>query len=809
MIPKILEFCAFGPYVDKQTIDFSVFEQAGLFLIHGKTGAGKTTILDAITFALFGESSGGQRGDFISMRSDFAPEEMDTSVSFEFSIGEAGYKFVRGISVHTKKNGEKEIRTSHNAYIKEGKIYRPFFENPGIKNVRQKAEELLGLTYEQFQQVILLPQGQFEQLLVANSDKKEEILTTLFNAKKWESMTEWLCAKAMDLKHEKEQAELKMNGYLGQFDCKNIEQLEQKAQELQKLHQKQCKEREKQAEELRKAEQTLKDAQTIQNDFEAYEKIQKELAAHLQNEKMVQETQIRMVQAESAQKVLPLRTKVAELSTNKKARQKNVQEAQKASELYQEQIAQCAAYAAGIAKQLDEKWCSLMQRQRQSEQEIEDIETKHEKLLSLYMKDSAYLLSAHLKEGEPCAVCGSIHHPKKAAYAENKIQTKDLDGLQNELKKLRIQQTECADQKAKIAYDIHEVQDFLVRFPAKTVAQKVPITQKEIIKKTEQLKTQHDTAQAVLDVNAKELEVVSKEFERAMKEYEKVCLQYGFESDKQFLDAYMNEMQLKEARQKIQDFIVKKEVLKQNSVELQKRIQDKTLPNIAQLQSETNAKQRLKDEKDSEVALINSQSARAAALVNTAKKEFDSLQVKIQDYVEIDTFSKLMRGDKGGVGLKRYVLGVMLSSITHAANALLKSVLDGRYELFRTMQGSGRAKKFGLDLEVFDSRTGIKRGVASLSGGEKFLVALALSLGLCAVVQAQSGGIKLDAMFIDEGFGSLDPDEIKNALELLSNVKGGSKLVGIISHVQLLKENIQTSIEIRKAKSGSEIVMNA
>ncbi|MEG1158021.1 MAG: SbcC/MukB-like Walker B domain-containing protein, partial [Christensenellaceae bacterium] len=250
-------------------------------------------------------------------------------------------------------------------------------------------------------------------------------------------------------------------------------------------------------------------------------------------------------------------------------------------------------------------------------------------------------------------------------------------------------------------------------------------------------------------------------------------------------------------------------VLKQNSVELQKRIQDKTPPNIVQLQSETNAKQRLKDEKDSEVALINSQSARAAALVNTAKKEFDSLQVKIQDYVEIDTFSKLMRGDKGGVGLKRYVLGVMLSSITHAANALLKSVLDGRYELFRTMQGSGRAKKFGLDLEVFDSRTGIKRGVASLSGGEKFLVALALSLGLSAVVQAQSGGIKLDAMFIDEGFGSLDPDEIKNALELLSNVKGGSKLVGIISHVQLLKENIQTSIEIRKAKSGSEIVMNA
>ena len=118
------------------------------------------------------------------------------------------------------------------------------------------------------------------------------------------------------------------------------------------------------------------------------------------------------------------------------------------------------------------------------------------------------------------------------------------------------------------------------------------------------------------------------------------------------------------------------------------------------------------------------------------------------------------------------------------------------------------SRKVGLDLEVFDAFSGEKRSVKSLSGGEKFLVALALSLGLSAVVQAQSGGIRIDAMFVDEGFGSLDPSSIENALDILASIRGGQRLVGIISHVQLLKENIEASIEVRKERAGSEIVVN-
>ena len=149
----------------------------------------------------------------------------------------------------------------------------------------------------------------------------------------------------------------------------------------------------------------------------------------------------------------------------------------------------------------------------------------------------------------------------------------------------------------------------------------------------------------------------------------------------------------------------------------------------------------------------------------------------------------------------------MLSAITQEANRLLQKVHDGRYQLCRSIESSGRTRKAGLDLEVFDAYSGEKRNVKSLSGGEKFLVALALSLGLSAVVQAQSGGIHIDALFIDEGFGSLDPASIENALDVLASVRGGSKLIGIISHVQMLQENIETTIEVCKNRTGSTLAV--
>ena len=158
-----------------------------------------------------------------------------------------------------------------------------------------------------------------------------------------------------------------------------------------------------------------------------------------------------------------------------------------------------------------------------------------------------------------------------------------------------------------------------------------------------------------------------------------------------------------------------------------------------------------------------------------------------------------------GLSLQRYVLGVMLTSITVAANQLLKTVRGGRYQLYRRYESSGRALKAGLELDVLDTSNGEKRSVTTLSGGEKFLLALSLAIGLSTVVQAQSGGTRLDAMFIDEGFGSLDSDCINDAMSILQGIQKSHGLVGIISHVEKLSEIIPTRLEVVTSADGNYI----
>ena len=158
-----------------------------------------------------------------------------------------------------------------------------------------------------------------------------------------------------------------------------------------------------------------------------------------------------------------------------------------------------------------------------------------------------------------------------------------------------------------------------------------------------------------------------------------------------------------------------------------------------------------------------------------------------------------------GLSLQRYVLGVMLTSITVAANQLLKTVRGGRYQLYRRYESSGRALKAGLELDVLDTSNGEKRSVTTLSGGEKFLLALSLAIGLSTVVQAQSGGTRLDAMFIDEGFGSLDSECINDAMSILQGIQKSHGLVGIISHVEKLSEIIPTRLEVVTSADGNHI----
>ena len=326
---------------------------------------------------------------------------------------------------------------------------------------------------------------------------------------------------------------------------------------------------------------------------------------------------------------------------------------------------------------------------------------------------------------------------------------------------------------------------------------------KEVLNKAQK---DYATHTATLDLLEKELEKANKTYSDLKLNFDKKLSELLFININDFKDCLLDENEKSELNNQITDYKIECESVAKNISELQKELENKEKPNIDEIKVSLNELESNNLSLTAEIAVINQTikelTELSASLANQIKKfEADDIRCR-----ENQLFARHLNG-VNGVSLQRYVLGVMLTSITSEANRLLENVHNGRYKLFRTLETTGGARKAGLELEVFDSLSGERRSVVSLSGGEKFLVALSLSIGLSAVVQAQSGGIKLDAMFIDEGFGSLDSSSIGDALMILSNIKKTNGLVGIISHVASLKENIDAKIEVVKNNKGSNLII--
>lgn len=234
MKPISIRFKCFGPYLSEQFIDFTQLETSGLFLICGETGSGKTTILDAISYALYGRSSGALRGDLSVMRCKLAQPKDETLVEFIFDSGGHRYRFTRSL-----KYGRKNLNDSHDCARLEDGVFVPIFENPKLKSVNEKAEELIGLTYDQFRQVIVLPQGQFETLLVSKSEEKEKILVSLFHADRWQRIADELYNRVYAQDQSIKQQRQMIRAKLQEYGCVNLETLaileEDTAQKLVQL----------------------------------------------------------------------------------------------------------------------------------------------------------------------------------------------------------------------------------------------------------------------------------------------------------------------------------------------------------------------------------------------------------------------------------------------------------------------------------------------------------------------------------------------------------------------------------------------
>ena len=881
MKPVSIRFQCFGPYREEMFVDFEALEKNGLFLICGETGAGKTTILDAICYALYGKSSGGNRGDLSAMRCKLAEPSEETVVEFTFDTNGKRYRFVRSL-----RFGRKNLMDFHNCMVLEDGAFVPLFENPKLKNVNQKAEELVGLNHEQFRQVIILPQGQFEKLLVSDSVEKEKILVSLFRAEKWQNIAEEMYHRVAeeDRKLRGEIADIKSR--LSDYHCDTIEALEEisrseeaqlkelaeavKASELQETAQKECYEKavriQEQMEELEKRKRTVEKLNNQKSQMQAlHELLQKaDLADEMKPDyEAFCNARKAFTEAEQKEKQNQERVHTAEDILQKVQEKKAAHEAGK------------PAYEAGVKRltglegarelyasfdQRKAETTKAMQEQQNSQRNLEkakaDYEKKHqfwmvkmevqkEKMHQYTIAQKVYLegisgtLAEKLIDGEPCPVCGSLDHPRPAAHAGKKVTEQELDLYNQEMLQAgsAVEKAATSRAEAEQRYQRRQIEaaEASQRAVAARTAYEEILRQKiegiettealedeikdlrQRIEKYKELTTrfQNMLLEAQASVKAceeavkqsrEECKIAGEVLAEKQKQWELRYLQSEFGSEEAFVNSLMRAEEKNRQKEVLIRFQTERKAAKEAWREQEKAVAGQQIPDVS---AEKQKLMELTDrqKKVSKEWIIKQQSFERMQkdLQNFSKRKetYDVQRRKVDADLE---FVNRLRG-RTGISLQRYVLGVMLSSITAEANRLLKNVHGGRYQLYRTDAIAGAGHKGGLELEVLDAQSNERRSVTTLSGGEKFLVALSLAIGLSTVVQAQGNGMRLGAMFIDEGFGSLDQNSIYDALEVLQGIQKANGLVGIISHVELLRDVIPSKIEVHKGKNGSELIL--
>lgn len=876
MKPVSVRFKCFGPYMEEQFIDFSELEKNGLFLICGETGAGKTTILDAICYALYCESSGGQRGSIENMRCKLAEKTDETEVEFVFdSLGQR-YKFSRALKYKTKK-----LHEYHTCYVLKDGVWEVLDSKQKQVNVR--AEKLVGLSSSQFRQVIILPQGKFEEFLVSDSDKKEEILVTLFNVQQWSRISAEISRRVNERSTELKQEKLAIEHSLARYGCADLETLESKAlhmeQELEALlpkaevaaraekealetlqiqrqvagHYQILAERQKAYDQLkqgeggiRKLEESLSLADRADQLREPYEAFRNARRDYQRAVEAVKKSRNRIRDAQSdletAQRKLESHLALEKAVEEKKA---NLLRLENARSIY-ENLSTLQSAEAAARQRADRLRNAFQTHELELEQKNRELaaafdaqeqaKLAHTEGQERYRRSIGGILAETLKTGQRCPVCGSVEHPDPAKPSADHISEAQLDKLSKamiradrEVTAAMKSRNQAENEKNKALAALKEAEQALALAEAgcrNAQEQKIP-----------GIETAQDLAKAITSVNREvqawdhagktllnaktaaqgsfqaaklALEEAESACQAAEKDcsgqtarWEAACLSGGFTSEKDYLAACLEPKESQRRREQATAFRSDLKVAASALEEQRQAVAGKPMPDIpalekVRLQAETE-KNHLSKQKILLESQIKQLRAEQKDLTARQEKNREALITLEADLV----FARRIAGSNG-VGLQRYVLGVMMNSITAQANQLLKNVYGGRYRLYRTDETSGRVQKAGLELEVFDSHNSQRRSVRTLSGGEKFLVALSLAIGLSTVVQAQGEGIRLEAMFIDEGFGSLDREAIQDALDILQGIRGSAGVVGIISHVDALAEAIPARIEITKGKRGSK-----
>ena len=860
MKPLKIKISAFGPYKNCIDIDFEKLGESGIFLITGDTGAGKTTIFDSISFALFGEVSGSNR-PVPSVRSDFADNDTETFVELEFTHKNKKYKIRRNPAYErTKKRGEGTTKTSADASLEyDDKVIS------GTKNVDIKIEEILGINSKQFKQISMLAQGEFLKILFAESKDRTEIFRRIFdyfaiNSSNivWKDGIQSVQPKDVNELFiqeilEKLQQEIKINSE--QFE-KCQEQISKQSDENSKM--------EKEITAQKDKNDKIDRCQKLQEEQKVLQEKQEDIK---QKEILIQKSQ------EIINKILPKEDKKKELEKEISQKQKVLQDISEKIELgkkKEEKFKQILELIEIIKVQF-QKYSELKDGKTELEDKIkklqviikeqenkkiasenaQKLEAEWEKLSTEvlekekeFFREQAGILAEKLKENEPCPVCGSLHHPNLAIKSKSVLTKEELDNLKEKEEKSRKILTDATNKVTEINSKIETlIKEFgekpdveLYNKKYAEISEKLEkaynqlndnykqimlkdiviesfeydIFKEKITNKISKEREEFLKLQTQQEENKKQIDELLQKQEKAQNDYQNTLKELGFENEEQYKKSVLNNSQIEIFSKEIEKYKTDVTINATKLEEIQKEIKGfEKVDLTAKIQEFNNKKQELENmrRQQMEYHRIFENNNRILVDLQTNSKKLDS---KIKEFTMVEDLSKIANGTVYGkrrIEFEQFVQASYFDMVIIEANKRLLKMTDNRFLLVRKESSERVSDKIGLELEVIDNYNGKRRDVKSLSGGEAFKAALSLALGLSDVIQSYSGGIVVDTMFIDEGFGSLDTESREQAINTLNQLTDNHKLIGIISHVTELKERIDKKIIVTKSTGGSKITI--
>jgi exonuclease SbcC len=889
-----LEINGIGPYPGREAIDFEELNEAGVFVFSGPTGAGKSTILDAITFALFGEVPRGSSDR--ELVSTLRPTTETPEVVLDVTIGTRRLK-IRRIPTHDRRHrrksaeektegeiGSEDLTEESQALLIEELVDGDWVTATDVTKTKGRGpdtlEDLLGMTAEQFEQVVLLPQGKFDQFLKADPADRQKLLKALFPGTELSAIEKWFEDRATADRKAKEAKETEIETCLTRLDnivarlrqddkefppvpeppidSKEITDWTERASEAVDLRLTTAEKASKEATQKKEAAEKALAGATEQNQrAKRRQKCDKKLEELEKRSDWAEESQSAI---EKAGRALVPKSRIDDLEESKRRLTQKTAAREAAAQRLREldldpdlstgdlealsrkstrdlnSVTEFLNKDAKALRELKEKRVALEKRHGElaadeprelkaandslakSEKARTGAEAELSRVRDLRMEGMAAHLAAVLEDGEPCSVCGSLEHPRPAAAAEDHVGAEEEKAAAAAVTAAVAEENRTRSAREKLIADLEadrarketelKVTSDRIRELSET-RERLRDTEPTLESRRESLTDMTEAIEGIL-VASRAVDEATRNFKESKKKSDDEISESGFADSSEVIAAFLEPAEIDSLKKGLEAYNTD---LNETRGLLNGELAEVDASDIVDIPP-----------LEATVAKARRVAELAASAKGTAKSDKDDFEEgtrRLPDLLEelaelrvvAERSSRLTTEinakEQGGVSLTNFVLAERLKRVIEAANVHLARISDNQYQLRFEAGGSRKHASGGLGIKVSDSKAPREelriRNPGTLSGGESFYTSLSLALGVALVVQTESGGRPIETLFIDEGFGSLDADTLDEVLTVIEMMHQEGRTIGLVSHVEEMKERITTRVVVTPGPNGSSL----